>query len=61
MTADTMISITQYIEPATEGSIVLFSCPSGLILTGPNSSTCVQNGEWEPDPDLIKCNGCSVS
>lgn len=57
MITDAMISITQYTEPAIEGSIVLFGCPSGLVLTGPNSSTCIRNGEWEPDPDHTNCNG----
>ena len=36
---------------ATErGSSISFSCPPGLVPTGPNSSTCIGNGEWEPDP-----------
>ena len=38
------------------GSIATFSCPPGLVLIGPNSSTCMGNGEWEPDPREVKCN-----
>ena len=32
------------------GDNVTFYCPPGPVLTGPNSSTCMRNGEWEPDP-----------
>ena len=42
---------------AVEGHNVMFSCPSGLMLTGPNISTCMGNGEWEPDPGELKCLG----
>ena len=27
----------------------MFHCPPGLALNGPESSTCMGNGEWEPD------------
>ena len=43
--------------PALEGTNVTFSCPPGLILTGPNTSTCMRNGEWEPTPQDVKCLG----
>ena len=39
------------------GSSVTFSCSPGLVLTGPNSSTCMGNGEWEPDPRKAICKG----
>ena len=39
-----------------EGNTVTFSCPPGLALTGPNSSVCNENGEWEPDPSQLTCN-----
>ena len=39
-----------YEDPALEGEVITFTCPSGLILTGSNSSICVENEEWESDP-----------
>ena len=44
-----------------EGSNVTFSCPPELVLIGPNSSTCMGNGEWEPDPRGVKCLGINLS
>ena len=41
--------------PVMEGSNVSFSCHSEFILSGPNSSTCMRNGEWEPDPRKVEC------
>ena len=38
-----------------KGDMVTFICSSGLILTGPNISTCMGNGKWEPDPREIAC------
>ena len=43
--------------PALEGTNITFSCPPGLILTGPNTSTCMRNGNWEPNPQRVKCLG----
>ena len=34
-----------------------FSCLSGLIFSGPMNSTCMENGEWEPDPQEVDCTG----
>ena len=42
-------------NPALEGSSVNLSCPPGLVLTGPNTTTCMGNGEWEPDPMEAMC------
>ena len=39
-----------------EGSTIAFSCPPESVLTGPNSATCSENGEWEPDPSGLMCN-----
>ena len=36
--------------PYREGQFITYTCPTGLILTGPNASVCTENGEWEPDP-----------
>ena len=39
------------------GTTVAVTCPSGLILTGPNTSTCMESGEWEPDLREVECKG----
>ena len=44
-----------YEEPAQQGESITFACTSGLELSGPNSSTCMRNGEWEPDPGEVNC------
>ena len=46
-----------YKDPAIEGEIIMFSCRSGLMNTGPNSATCMGNGEWEPDLREVQCTG----
>ena len=46
-----------YMDPALEGQIVMFICPRGPILNGSNSSVCMGNGEWEPDPREFECTG----
>ena len=43
--------------PVTEGISFNFSCPLGLVLIGPSTTTCMENGEWEPDPRQAKCAG----
>ena len=41
---------------AVEGTTVSFTCSNDkLILIGPKSSTCMENGEWKPDPVEVKC------
>ena len=47
-------------EPAIRGANLTFTCTSGLVLSGPNTSTCMGNGEWEPDPREIECTGISM-
>ena len=49
--------VTGYSDPALEGTTVMFSCPTGLTLTGSSMSTCMEDGEWEPDLREIKCKG----
>ena len=51
------LNITGYSQPALVGSNATFSCPLGLEQTGPKSSTCMENGEWEPDPREVECKG----
>ena len=38
-----------------EGSSVTFTCPPGRILTGPNTSTCMGDGQLYPDPRKLDC------
>ena len=54
-----IVQVMGYIDPSLEGATVNFSCPTGQILTGSRTSTCLENGEWEPDSNgsNIKCKG----
>ena len=52
--------ITGHIIPAREGTNITLHCPPGLELIGPNTSMCMGNGKWEPDPMEVECKG-SVS
>ena len=47
--------VVGYEDPVLEGENITFTCLSGAILNGPNSSICVENGEWEPDPGEVTC------
>ena len=41
------------------GDSVSFKCYSGLLLSGPNMTTCMQDGMWYPDPREVECrNTC---
>ena len=52
------LKIMGYEEPTLEGTVVNFTCPTGMVLNGPiSASTCMGNGEWEPDPRELKCKG----
>ena len=47
-----------YVDPALKGQNITFTCPSpGETLSGPNSSMCMENGEWDPDPGEAECTG----
>ena len=52
----TMI-VMDYMDPAIEGTTVTFECPPEHVLIGPNTTTCMGNGEWEPDPRDLACKG----
>ena len=56
------VQLMGYVDPSLEGTMVNFSCPTGQILIGPTTSTCMENGEWESDPieSNIKCKGESL-
>ena len=51
------VIVDGYEDPALEGEIVMFSCPTELVMTGPNLATCMGNEEWEPDPREVNCIG----
>jgi hypothetical protein len=44
-------------NPHREGQFIIYTCPPGFVLTGPNASVCTENGEWEPDPRELDCIG----
>ena len=44
-------------DPAIQGTNITFTCPPGLVLTGPDTSTCMGNGEWEPDLWNLRSKG----
>ena len=41
-------------DPAAEGTTVMFRCLTGSVSF---SSTCMENGEWEPAPYKMNCSG----
>ena len=49
------VQVMGYEDPALAGESIVFTCTSGQILNGPNSSICMENGEWEPDPGELNC------
>jgi hypothetical protein len=52
-----MIFVIGYMDPAIEGATVILDCPPEHILIGPNTTTCMRNGKWEPDPREVECRG----
>ena len=57
---DNSVRIADYPEnPTLEGATITFSCPPGKTLTGPNMTTCMENGEWELNVGIVevKCVG----
>ena len=52
------IRVNGYSNPPLVGTNVTLECSSpNLVFFGPNMTTCMGNGEWEPDPGRIKCSG----
>ena len=43
--------------PYREGQFITYTCPTGFVLNGSNSSVCTENGELEPDPGELACIG----
>ena len=55
---DEMVTTFGHAEgPWLEGNTISYSCASGLKIAGANTSTCRDNGQWEPDPSDITCTG----
>ena len=54
-----IVQVMGYVNPSLEGTTINFSCPTGQILAGPRSSTCLGNGEWEMESN-ISCIGEQV-
>ena len=54
---DASINIHGSMNPAVERTNVTIICAPGLVLNGPNTSTCMRNGEWEPNLQKLKCLG----
>ena len=40
-----------------EGSTARFTCSAGLELVGSETTTCIESGEWRPDPREVECRG----
>jgi hypothetical protein len=56
---DNSVEVIGYLSG--KGNIISFDCPPGFVLAGPNSSTCIGNGEWEPEPRDVRCKGeCDI-
>ena len=55
-TSDSIV-VVGYMDPVIEGTTVTFECPPQYVLIGPNATTCMGNGEWEPDPRDVECKG----
>ena len=51
------VIIESYMDPSLEGAVLSFDCAPQHVLIGPNTTTCMGNGEWEPDPREVECKG----
>ena len=51
------VRIIGYEDPALEGEVISFTCSFGMELNGPISSSCIRNGEWDPNPGVVNCTG----
>ena len=51
------VIIEGYMDPSSEGAVLSFDCPPHHVLIGSNTTTCMGNGEWEPDPKEVECKG----
>ncbi len=42
-------------DTVLEGTVLTYQCDNGLLLTGPNTITCTNDGVWSPEPETILC------
>ena len=49
--------VVGYDYPALQGQNITFTCPPDQMHSGSNSSSCMRNGKWEPDPREVDCTG----
>ena len=54
------VIIEGYMDPSLEGAVLFFDCPPQHVLIGPNTTTCMGNGKWEPDPREVECKGTTT-
>ena len=40
---------------SVNGDSILFECSPGKTLIGPNTTTCMEDGQWYPDPGEVEC------
>ena len=52
---DSLMGVVDYDLPTKQGATINFTCPPNMSFNGPNSITCMDNGEWEPDPSSVHC------
>ena len=63
-TSDTSsVLVTGYSDPALVGTNITISCPVGDGHTGNVTMvlTCTNDGQWDPDPQLIGCGGHGIT
>ena len=54
---ESSLYILGYSERAVVGTTILFNCSEpGKVLTGPNSATCMENGQWVPELSQLQMN-----
>ena len=54
------VKVMGFKQPALRGSNVTLACPAGTTLNGPDTLTCMRNGEWKPDPNKHECKNESI-
>jgi hypothetical protein len=54
--SDDSVIAMGYLDLAVNGTVVTFSCPPGLTLSGPDSVMCTHTGQWEPAPTAVNCS-----
>ena len=58
--ADDSTTVAGHSNPSLVGSNITIGCRFGSVSAEIDSTTnitCMENGEWNPDPEQIKCKG----